>query len=901
MDKIRELKDKYAEYLLYSLIWLACALLINYYFSKNHKTFLWAGDGDYQHFVSYNYLCEYLKNLIRNPKSISMFNFSLGQGLDILSTLSTYDFTDPICILTTFLFPLSRLQRYTIMTFTKLYLVGFSFIFYCRVREKKGTTAIAGGAIAYAFSEATLVYFARHPNFINWAYFLPFLLSGIELLRKKDNPVPLILFVFWNAITNYYTLYMNIILSLIYIIVIAIWNYFKNSTSKTAFAELKLIIKIAIFFMIGILLASFIMLPGIFAYLSNSRKAESTGYLKSAWLYDSLYYKNLYNSLFSPYYDPGYSTRIGLNALMCIPLSVLFADRKHNAILKTFFMIMLVMLCIPLCGRLMNGMGYACNRWSYAFPFFASAAFVELYSTIIKPSKNQGNKTIFIIILYLLISGITINTNKIILSLYKYDVLFLISAITVMYGLAIYLHYSHIDQLMLILVIAGAVFQIHYTFSENHGNYNDTFTHHDIAEQNYHSSSMAASGLSNDFYRIETEEDQTNIDGMNRTNGTEVWWSLIPTDMFQYHKSFNLRTIAQNCRFYGLDGRIGLMQLGSVKYYTCPISDTGFFPYGYEKIRTTNDYQVFENPNALPIGYTYTGFIDKDYFETLDAIEKEQAILQAAVLEEKPDIGEPISPSIKQKNILDYEIVEKQNVSISDHYIDVVSPNNTIMMSVNVPSNNNLYFFIKDVELLQETAFLQVNVSRNTADNHSISKNLLIGNNTYQWYSDCHNFVFDLGYGYEGQNTITLTFMGTGKIYYDAIQIIAMPMDDYDAYANKLGEHVLKNVENTNDTVKGMISVPDERILQFAIPYSSGWKAYIDGEKAKIFRSDIMYMSILLSPGEHIVELKYHTPGLNAGLIISGLTVILTFLLKRVLCLEIHERKIFHKIDNSIG
>ena len=86
---------------------------------------------------------------------------------------------------------------------------------------------------------------------------------------------------------------------------------------------------------------------------------------------------------------------------------------------------------------------------------------------------------------------------------------------------------------------------------------------------------------------------------------------------------------------------------------------------------------------------------------------------------------------------------------------------------------------------------------------------------------------------------------------------------------------MLTSVKVGADRVTGTISVPEERILQFAIPYSDGWTAMVDGKKTEIFRSDVMYFSILIPPGEHEVELRYETPWLKTGVIVSAATLVL--------------------------
>ena len=53
----------------------------------------------------------------------------------------------------------------------------------------------------------------------------------------------------------------------------------------------------------------------------------------------------------------------------------------------------------------------------------------------------------------------------------------------------------------------------------------------------------------------------------------------------------------------------------------------------------------------------------------------------------------------------------------------------------------------------------------------------------------------------------------------------------------------------------------------------------VDGNETKLYRANGMYMGIPLVAGEHRIELRYNTPGMKAGWIISGAGLLVCFLL----------------------
>ena len=63
-------------------------------------------------------------------------------------------------------------------------------------------------------------------------------------------------------------------------------------------------------------------------------------------------------------------------------------------------------------------------------------------------------------------------------------------------------------------------------------------------------------------------------------------------------------------------------------------------------------------------------------------------------------------------------------------------------------------------------------------------------------------------------------------------------------------------------------------MLCIAIPYDGGWSAYVDGEKVPVYQANTAFMAIELEAGDHDIELKYWTPGLTVGIVLTCLGVV---------------------------
>ncbi len=78
-------------------------------------------------------------------------------------------------------------------------------------------------------------------------------------------------------------------------------------------------------------------------------------------------------------------------------------------------------------------------------------------------------------------------------------------------------------------------------------------------------------------------------------------------------------------------------------------------------------------------------------------------------------------------------------------------------------------------------------------------------------------------------------------------------------------------------------------LVYFSIPFSEGWSATIDGQPVEIQRANVGFMGIVADAGEHQIELRYMTPGLVPGAILSliGLVVLTGIVIfRRRICIN---------------
>ena len=873
-------------FVMYSLAFLFGAYLIYNIFHEYGRTFLWIEDGVYQHFPAFHYVCDTLKGVLKHDGSLSTilpFNFTLGQGGDILTTLNSYDYTDPISWLCAMVFPLSELRRYALMIFVKLWLCGAAFSVFCFTIEKRNRAAIFCGALTYLFSGAVMHVFARHPNYVNWAYFLPLLLAGVELYRRKGRKYLLILSVTLNLVISFYTFFINAILLAVYVITLSVCNIIKekNAPGKMFKTELWLDIKTVFLCAIGAAIAAVVLLPTVFAFLQNPRTGELTGYTDSALQYEVGYYESLFATLFIPYSTvAGYTTFVGLFPVIFVAIGALFTQRKKHTHLKVMLILFAIFLCIPIIGRILNGMGYATNRWAYAIPFLGGVILVETFELLPKLSSNVKR--------WILIAGATYILYCFVRADVRNGDLKIAAMVAIGWTLLVFYFITKMNEKvykwsMVVLCLLSVGFAVSTTFRPASGNYVSTYRKQSEFSSTYNDSSKALSGksTSDNFFRVESRELRTNSDGFNKVNSTDMWWSMMPASTYDYYNSFELCSVHQNCNFKGLDDRTALLELAAVRYYTANKNDCDLVPFGYtlNKELSTEKYNVYENENALPIAYATDSYITRETYDAFSPIEKQEALMQAVVLDQ-PAEGLTQAQIATDCYPVDVEITGSDQVEFDGKKFKVTENGGSITLSADIPGDAEIYLCLDGIKI-KDPENTMMTVKRENEDlSYSVGKTTRLSNINYFWPVIRDGVTFNLGVGGAGQNTVTLTFATEGKYEYNAIKLYALPMENYTAYAQKLRENALENAYVDSKRIEGDITTERDSMLQFAVPYSKGFSAYVDGEKVETVQSDVMYLAIPVSAGSHHVELKYATPYLKEGIMIT---------LGSVCCLVIYE------------
>ena len=325
--------------------------------------------------------------------------------------------------------------------------------------------------------------------------------------------------------------------------------------------------------------------------------------------------------------------------------------------------------------------------------------------------------------------------------------------------------------------------------------------------------------------------------------------------------------------------------------------------------KTRARYSVYKNDYALPLGYCYDTYLPKETWDSLDAVQKQEVQLVSAYVDEKPEgikeaqiempdyavsfttecrgteISQAGSSFVTTKADTEVVLTLSDKTPNSETYVEI-----TGLVYTPVPEYD-LYFGDETVDpqnLYNETNWRersprsQYKIKKekrywfSAEDAHITAKASNGQTNSFiyrhpdnQITSGRHDFIVNCGYAGEPVDSITLTFKERGIYFFDSLKVYEIPMDGYEEKVSRLQENTLQNIELGTDTLTGDITLPEEKLMCLAVPYSEGWEAFIDGQKTSVYNVNVRYQGIVVPAGEHKIEFRYHMPWKKEGCILS--------------------------------
>lgn len=894
-------KEKKADfYILYTIVFAVISLVIYGCFYFNGKSLVWSHDGVPQHINALAYYGKYLRNVLKtlvfdHKISLPMWDMHIGYGSDILTTLHYYVIGDPLTLFSVFVPEKNTEILYEILIFLRIYLAGITFSIYCFYRENpKQATFI--GCLVYIFAGWTIYASMKHPYFSNPMIYLPLVLMGIDKVYKKEKPYLFIWATAVAAMSNFYFFYMISIFMVLY----AAFRYFGIFRKRSVKDVFQWFLKFAGFYLVALMIAALIFLPVVMT-LFGTERFQAQNYVPL--LYDRIYYEKYLGCLIGEnmiqWGVAGYS------AVAMAGVFVIFSKKKKYTGLKLGFVLLNLFLLIPFAGHVLNGFSYVSNRWIWAYGMLIAYILVQAYPELFTLQMREKRRIFIMLLVYCVLALVSKSART---ERNSMAVMLLVLAVfTVLSYGNIFMQGKYLCGMLVAVLVTSIILNVSYQYSYEK-NYLSEFEEKNRALEELQDGPdrtiLSLDGSSSSRYDQYKTGSYVNTAMYMGTNSTSYYFSVANGNISRFFEEMYLNT-PWDYHYSSLDGRTILDRLASVKYFAVKRNGYGYIPYGYdEEAASTKKYRIYEDADSLPLGYTYDSWISREKYEKLSVNEKQQALLQGAVVENSSLPETQLSFDDKKA---DFTLEAGKGCKIKDGKVIVTKKNAKISIGYRGEPKSEVYLIAKNLDFSAYSPREQVSDKKWNSlteyeknqilyedDNWrywkeskesavevslgSVDKTIRIFTDKYNGYSGRHNFLLNMGYKNYSAGTMTLTFSMPGEYTFDDLYLVCQPMESVEKQTEKLGKESLENVSMETNKITGDIDVSSDKFLAFSIPYSDGFRAYVDGKKVDLIKANSMYMGIELKKGKHEIVLTYCTPYIVPGLILTA-TGLLLFLL----------------------
>ena len=879
----------------YTLLFAAISAAVFLPFALCGKNLIWidtfSQDGLYQHFNVFIYLGQYGRQILRTLLQehrlvLPMWDFAIGMGGDVITTLSYYGLGDPFSLLTLFFRPETAEYGYTLAILLRMYCAGLAFITYSKKMECS-RTGILCGAIAYVFSSFLLFAAVRHPLFTNALIWLPLLYLGIEKLLKRESPAVYILSVAVAALSSFYFFYMIALMTAIYVLLRGF-----EAVGRKPGALVLLALKVAGLSLTGIAIASAIFLPSIFAFAGSSRHTDA---YRFAPFYTLREYLNYPKTMISTQSATLWAfIGVAPTALLCTALEFLRPRRERWTRIQ--FSLYILFLLFPVFGYIFNGFGYVTNRWVFGYVLLVCFLLAKnldghplsrreklllcvvagaYAAVILLTARLSENASVTFSLLLLLILALCLACERTLSGLFaKRSVPWRRIWITGVIS----------------LTAISVSFNGFYRNSPRFRNYAAEFCDAGSALSHLEGGDFRALAQIDDasFYRIDSGRCghiNYNFPLHRGVSTTSVYWSILP----KYYSDYMVHVNAYDRMlddFPGMQSRAMLLPFAAAKYYVTSAENRTQTPYGFAETgrfltESGEERVLYRNGNVLPLGYTYDRCIPQEAYLRMTPVQRQQAMLYGAVLPDgaAAESGLPAAVPVYTDHELPFTLSGSESAAPEDRRITVSRSDASVTLDADCPAGEELYLILEGLTYEgSETALPVRAAAEGTAActlTHYTAENIYAHGRTL--------YLFNLYSSPARRSRVTLTFALPGVYTYDRMALVSQPMTGFGQALDALRQDVLENVRMDANRVSGDIDLAKEKVLCLSIPYADGWRLRVDGTPAALLRVNDLYMGVILQPGQHRIELQYTTPYLRAGLALSavGFAVFAALLLLR--------------------
>lgn len=650
----------------FGLNWLIAMIAFGYFLVKYNGLFSLSNDFNAQE-LPFNIFAN------RAVKSGDIyFNWAIDMGSDFISSFSFYNLGSPF-FWVSLLFPPTAFPYLVGWIFMLKYaVVGLtSYLYFERYTKNQWCAVI--GSVLYAFcgyQAANIVFYHFH----DVVALFPLLLIGLEQLIEEKRYGKFALFVSVNVLVNW-NFFIGEVVFLIayYIIRYSVITMIKERKWK------ELVIQVSQCFLEGLLgvgMAAVLFIPSIYAILSNGRVSNHI-LGANAVSFSSRDYLQFIKALLLPNETLSnqsvlaasnwYSNAAYLPAVGILFVVAYMMEQKKDWIDK-ILKLSLITALIPLFNNiftLFNAESY--RRWYYMpilIMVLASIKIIERTREDEKVKKNvvKAGRGIVVAILllstYLLFFKWSNDIENAINSLPAFFCYLLLGLSSILIVLLLVKHFKKYFYLLLFVLIASVgCLNIMLNIVRYHQN-----EKWNSAQEVYNEIVRTGEDLESDIlpYRYTLDDSYYNRNMGSSLTSVNSFISTVDTGIFEFYDGIGKHRHTQTPA-----GPDGTNELLSVRYY---ITEKKQEDKEAVQIKHNGNCEVYiyEDPTALPVGFTYDSYILQSEFQKLDKAVLSRVMLSTLVVK---DEDEPIVKRVLEH----YDLSTEKEFSAQNKYADILS------------------------------------------------------------------------------------------------------------------------------------------------------------------------------------------------------------------------------------
>ena len=801
------------------------------------------------------------------------YDYSLGLGADYMVSFAYYMMFDPINFLLYIMPRGNFMLSYSVLVFVRYMLSAvFMYVYLRRHKVRNGIAVL--GSVGYMLCGYSFFTFVRHPDLTSGAIYLPLVVLGTELAIKKNNPFLLIFSVFIVTISSFYMAYMVTLFTVLYAAVYYVNEVKSRGEKVTAKGFAAIFFRTAGYYMLGLLLASFVLFPVAYGYFTAARSAGKG--FNSYTLADIFSYFGLY---VVPV--PGFKYTMVMFNLCISMLAIAAVMKTKQKVYRTMTLIMAACIFVPIVGYVMNLFNYTSNRYSYLL-CFCMFAFLSLHYNDERsplPSKKAANYMakgmVSWIIIALNIGLWALITTELFQNLpTAVVVLGYIAGVGALVGsfFGIYklsrkdfstrkhrreMSYKRLTLGAIIMVISGLT--IFSSFLAGWG-YTGMERYSELSSEAEAYYAREIQGKDpNTFVRLDTVSHGRAFDAQNRPlnggyRGTMLYNTMAPDPVGDYLSENGIFVFMPSLGISGLNGRIASEALLSCEYYHARPDENGkaYVPYGYESVLDEGGSEVdglYRTDNFVHFGTVFGSTMSREEYESLHILERQYAELMYVVVDEGAET--------EYESILT-ERFDLADLDFEDEFVITKNEPLEIRLKENCEGRELYVSF----ELAKETeidTWFKVSCGDTSLETLTTRKG-------QQMYTGQTEFTFKLD---EKGDVVLFEKVSGNDLTIKNIRFYTVDNEKIveRIRAAKAQSH-LTDTEFSSYGFKGKIDSLGGTLL-VQLPYSHGFRAFVDGKETEIVLADGGFMALNVDGGSHDIEFKYRTPAYGAGVITS--------------------------------